>query len=226
MRNAVDEPVDVGADADPGGGEGGGHVGIMPERPHNGRRDRSPSLAWVLAGVLAGLAGLATSYATAMVLTIRDSPVVAVAEMVIRLTPGPVVERAISVLGHFDKPVLVGVVLLLLVLLLRAGGLLARGGWWPLLVWFGLLAGVGLAAVLSQRGAASGRRPAGRRRPGHLGDAALRARPTPSSAGGGGPTWSRASDAASSSVAGVVAVPRSGSPSPGGWWRQAAGTSR
>ena len=54
---------------------------------HNGRvTARRPP--WALAGVLAGLAGLATSYATAMVLTIREAPVVAVAELVIRLTPG------------------------------------------------------------------------------------------------------------------------------------------
>ena len=58
-----------------------------PRPRHNGpvTTRRTP---WVLAGVLAGLAGLATSYATAMVLTIRESPVVAVAEQVIRLTPG------------------------------------------------------------------------------------------------------------------------------------------
>ena len=120
---------------------------------HNGRvtARRAP---WVLAGVLAGLAGLATSYATAMVLTIREAPVVAVAEVVIRLTPGrgrraghlgarplrqavprrrrpPPAPRAAS----------------------RWRALLARGGWYrPLFVWFPL-AGVGLAAVLSQRGA-------------------------------------------------------------------------
>ena len=107
----------------------------------------------MLAGVLAGLAGLATSYATAMVLTIREAPVVAVAELVIRLTPGPVAERAISVLGTFDKPFLVGVVLLMLLGLFALAGLLARGGWYrPLFVWLPL-AGVGLVAVLSQRGA-------------------------------------------------------------------------
>ena len=107
----------------------------------------------MLAGVLAGLAGLATSYATAMVLTIRDAPVVAVAEVVIRLTPGWLAERAISVLGHFDKPFLIGVVLFLLLCCFALAGLLARGGWYrPLFVWFPL-AGVGLAAVLSQRGA-------------------------------------------------------------------------
>ena len=107
----------------------------------------------MLAGVLAGLAGLATSYATAMVLTIREAPVVAVSEVVIRLTPGPVAERAIAVLGHWDKPFLVGVVLLLLVGLFALAGLLRRGGWYrPLLVWVPL-AVIGLVAVLSQRGA-------------------------------------------------------------------------
>ena len=55
--------------------------------------------------------GLATSYFVAMVMTIRESPVVAVAELVIRLTPGAVAERAIRVLGHHDKPFLVLVLL-------------------------------------------------------------------------------------------------------------------
>ena len=55
---------------------------------------------------MAGFAGLAASYFVAMVMTTRDSPVVAVAELVIRLTPGPVVERAIRILGHHDKPFL------------------------------------------------------------------------------------------------------------------------
>ncbi len=44
--------------------------------------------AWSLAGLAAGVAGLATSYFVAMAMTIRESPVVAVAELVIRLTPG------------------------------------------------------------------------------------------------------------------------------------------
>jgi DMSO/TMAO reductase YedYZ molybdopterin-dependent catalytic subunit len=108
---------------------------------------------WALAGVVAGLAGLATSYATAMVLTIRESPVVAVAELVIRLTPGPVAERAIAVLGHFDKPFLVGVVLLILLACFAGAGLLERRGWWrPILVWIAL-ACIGLVAVMAQRGA-------------------------------------------------------------------------
>ncbi|WP_307807947.1 molybdopterin-dependent oxidoreductase [Nocardioides xinjiangensis] len=108
---------------------------------------------WALAGVLAGLAGLATSYATAMVLTIRESPVVAVAELVIRLTPGPVAERAIAVLGHLDKPVLIAGVLVLLLACFAWAGVLARRAWWPpILVWL-VLAAVGLVAVTVQRGA-------------------------------------------------------------------------
>ncbi|WP_241005316.1 molybdopterin-dependent oxidoreductase [Nocardioides sp. zg-1228] len=110
---------------------------------------------WMLAGVVAGLAGLATSYATAMVLTIREAPLVAVAELVIRLTPGPVAEAAISVLGQFDKTFLVLVILLLLLVCFAVAGLLARGGWYrPLLVWLPLAA-VGLAAVLTQRQASA-----------------------------------------------------------------------
>jgi DMSO/TMAO reductase YedYZ molybdopterin-dependent catalytic subunit len=108
---------------------------------------------WRLAGVLAGMAGLATSYATAMVFTVRESPVVAVAELVIRLTPGPVAERATSVLGHFDKPVLLAGVLLLVLACFAWAGSLARRAWWcPLLVWLAL-GGVGLVSVLVQRGA-------------------------------------------------------------------------
>jgi DMSO/TMAO reductase YedYZ molybdopterin-dependent catalytic subunit len=124
----------------------------MPDGRHNGVvTTRRPP--WVLAGVLAGLAGLATSYATAMVLAIRESPVVAVAELVIRLTPGPVAEWAISVLGQLDKPVLVVGVLVLLLACFAGAGALARGGWWrPVLVWVAL-AVVGLVAVLDKRGA-------------------------------------------------------------------------
>jgi DMSO/TMAO reductase YedYZ molybdopterin-dependent catalytic subunit len=107
----------------------------------------------VLAGILAGFAGLATSYAAAMVLTIRESPVVAVAELVIRLTPGAVAEQAISVLGHLDKPALVlGILVVLVGVFALAGRLAEQGGWWPIVVWVGLAA-VGLVAVVVQRGA-------------------------------------------------------------------------
>ncbi|MFC6286035.1 molybdopterin-dependent oxidoreductase [Nocardioides sp. GCM10027113] len=108
--------------------------------------------AWSWAGIVAGFAGLATSYALAMALTIRESPVVAVAELVIRVTPGRVVEEAIARLGFWDKPLLIGGILLFLaVLFAYAGRLAARGPWQPLTVWLPLTA-VGAVAVVVQRG--------------------------------------------------------------------------
>ncbi len=110
---------------------------------------RIPRGAWILAGVASGVAGLATSYATASALGVRESPVVAVAERVISLAPGPVVEQAIGLLGAADKPVLIGVIALLLALLFALAGRLARRGrWHPALVWVPLAA-VGVVAVLA-----------------------------------------------------------------------------
>ena len=107
----------------------------------------------MLAGILAGFAGLATSYATAMVLTIRESPVVAVAELIIKITPGQLAERAIGLFGQLDKPVLVGGIIVFLVGCFALAGSLAQKGWWrPIPVWVAL-AGLGLLAVSLQRGA-------------------------------------------------------------------------
>jgi DMSO/TMAO reductase YedYZ molybdopterin-dependent catalytic subunit len=103
-----------------------------------------------VAGVVAGAAGLATSYFVAMVMTIRESPVVAVAELVIRLTPGPLAERAIRILGHHDKPFLVTVVLVLLALLFAWAGRLARRTWWQPLLLFTAIAVLGGVAVAVQ----------------------------------------------------------------------------
>jgi len=111
---------------------------------------RSSRQVWWIAGVVAGIAGLATSYFTAMVLTIRESPVVAVAELVIKVTPGPVAERAIRFLGHHDKQFLVVVILLVLGLLFAWAGRLARRSWWKPLVLFAVLAGLGALAVVLQ----------------------------------------------------------------------------
>jgi DMSO/TMAO reductase YedYZ molybdopterin-dependent catalytic subunit len=106
--------------------------------------------AWPLAGLVAGAAGLATSYATGNVMSVRSSPVVAVAELVIRLTPGEVVEQAIGVLGFKDKPVLISGILVVLALLFAWAGRLAARRWWAPVVVFGLLAAVGVVAVAAQ----------------------------------------------------------------------------
>ena len=113
---------------------------------------RTSNAAWSLAGLVAGGAGLATSYLTANVMNIRESPVVAVAELVIRHTPGAVAERAIDVLGHRDKPALVVGILVLLAALFLLVGWLARRWWWASVAILGLLGVFGAVAVFTKRG--------------------------------------------------------------------------
>lgn len=105
--------------------------------------------AWASAGVLTGLAGLAVSHAVAAALNIRESPIVAATEGIIRATPGSVVESAIQVLGTWNKPVLLGLVVLGLLAAFVAAGLLAkRSVWLPALI-FVALAGAALASLLT-----------------------------------------------------------------------------
>ncbi|MBB3042164.1 molybdopterin-dependent oxidoreductase [Nocardioides soli] len=106
--------------------------------------------SWSVAGLAAGFAGLAASYGAAMVLTTRDAPLTAVAEGVVRLTPGVVVERAIRFLGHWDKPFLLLVILMLCAVLFAWAGRLARRSWWAPVVVYAGLALVGGVAVWSQ----------------------------------------------------------------------------
>ena len=87
--------------------------------------------AWSLAGLAAGLAGLATSYFVAMAMTIRESPVVAVAELVIRVTPGPVAEYLIGLVGQLDKPLLLLGIFVVARLCSSPGpGRLSARRWW------------------------------------------------------------------------------------------------
>jgi DMSO/TMAO reductase YedYZ molybdopterin-dependent catalytic subunit len=111
---------------------------------------RQSKLGWSAAGLVAGGAGLATSYLTANLMKIREAPVVAVAELVIRKTPGAVAEKAIDVLGKNDKPVLVVTILVILAVLFVVVGLLARRRWWASVLILGLIAGVGIIGILSK----------------------------------------------------------------------------
>jgi DMSO/TMAO reductase YedYZ molybdopterin-dependent catalytic subunit len=114
---------------------------------------RRTTLAWAFVGVVAGLAGLGTSYLTAAAMNMRLSPVTAVAELVIRLTPGRVVETAIQTTGTKDKPLLIAGIIVISVLLYGGIGVLARRRWWLPAIGFGLLALVGAIATLRLRGA-------------------------------------------------------------------------
>jgi DMSO/TMAO reductase YedYZ molybdopterin-dependent catalytic subunit len=105
--------------------------------------------AWASAGVLTGLAGLAVSHAVAAALNIRESPVVAATEGIIRATPGSLVEPAIQLLGTWNKPVLLTLVVLGLLAAFVAAGLLAKRSVWLPVVIFVALAGAALASLLT-----------------------------------------------------------------------------
>ena len=110
----------------------------------------APRGIWSAAGVLAGLAGLAVSHAATMALTLRVSPPVAVAELVVQYVPGVLAEKAIAILGHWDKPVLVLVIFLLLVACWAYAGTLAARSWWQPIIVFAVLGGIGLYAALTR----------------------------------------------------------------------------
>jgi DMSO/TMAO reductase YedYZ molybdopterin-dependent catalytic subunit len=96
----------------------GDHGGVSP----------APRSLHALAGLVAGLAGIAVSHALTMLLTIRATPLLAVAETVIDVTPGAVAETLIALVGQYDKPLLIaGVTLASLGLSAWAGALTRRG---------------------------------------------------------------------------------------------------
>ncbi len=111
----------------------------------------TPTRAWSLAGLVAGVAGLCASYVSATLLAINESPVVAVGGTVVSLTPGPVAEFLIGLVGRADKPLLLGGVVLVVLVVLAWSGRLARRRWWAAVGVLVGLAVVGGAAVLSRR---------------------------------------------------------------------------
>jgi DMSO/TMAO reductase YedYZ molybdopterin-dependent catalytic subunit len=111
--------------------------------------------AWSLAGLAAGAAGLATSYFVAMAMTLRESPVIAVANLVVRLTPGPIAHYLIEQVGHLDKPLLLLGIFVVLGLLFAWAGRLSRRTWWAPVIIYGVLTVIGGVAVAQQRGASA-----------------------------------------------------------------------
>jgi DMSO/TMAO reductase YedYZ molybdopterin-dependent catalytic subunit len=88
-----------------------------------------------------------------MAMTIRESPVVAVAELVIRLTPGWLAEYFIGLVGHLDKPLLLLGIFVVSGLAFAWAGRLARRSWWAPAVVYAVLTVIGAIAVSVQRGA-------------------------------------------------------------------------
>jgi DMSO/TMAO reductase YedYZ molybdopterin-dependent catalytic subunit len=105
-----------------------------------------------LAGAVAGVAGVAVAHAGTNLFNVRSTPVQSVAEVVIAVTPGPVVEYLIGLVGRNDKPMLIAGVTLTVVGLAAVAGLLtARSRLTANLVLVGMGV-IALAAAMSRPG--------------------------------------------------------------------------
>jgi DMSO/TMAO reductase YedYZ molybdopterin-dependent catalytic subunit len=110
----------------------------------------APIRGFVLAGVIAGAAGIALSEATANALRASSSPVEAVAAGVRDLTPGPVALFLIHLVGSLDKPLLlIGTGAVVLGICGYAASWVPRFPLVPDVVFF-VLAAIGLVAVLHE----------------------------------------------------------------------------
>lgn len=104
--------------------------------------------ALALAGILTGAAGVVTSQATVWALQARNGPIVAVGSAVRDLTPGSLALDLIHLVGHLDKPLLIGGTAVILLGISAVVGMQAgRRPWLSDVVYFALAA-IGLAAVL------------------------------------------------------------------------------
>ena len=135
-------------------------------------RVRTSRSWWWLSGVVVGTLGLATSYFVAGLLSVRESPAVAVAEGVIGLTPGSIARWAIDTFGTRDKAVL----LIGMFAILRSPSPRSAGWPRPLVVHrrsaTSALAVVAGIAVVAKPGFTADQRRAGRRRLRDLADRA------------------------------------------------------
>ncbi|HEU5392944.1 MAG TPA: molybdopterin-dependent oxidoreductase [Streptosporangiaceae bacterium] len=118
--------------------------GDQPWAPH--------PLAGAVAGVLAAAVAIGAAQLAAGLTSPQGSPVLAVGQSAIDLTPAPVKNFAISTFGSSDKAVLLGGILVLLALYAALVGMLAVRqlalGLWGL----GLFALIGLAAAVTRPG--------------------------------------------------------------------------
>jgi DMSO/TMAO reductase YedYZ molybdopterin-dependent catalytic subunit len=100
--------------------------------------------------VVAGGCGLATSEVISGLLHQRVSPLVAVSEVIIHHTPGPVMEAAISAVGQHDKQLLVAGTLVGFLVVAALGGVIARHNIPAGFAVFGVMAVLALLASRSR----------------------------------------------------------------------------
>lgn len=127
-----------------------------PDLQREARADVPPvrqAAPWWLAGVVAGYLGLAVAYLAARLLDTTDDPVGAVANGIIRRTPGGAVEWAIQAFGHHDKLVLVIGILAVLTAVFAGLGIVAARSLGGALAGFVVLAAIGGFALAVQRDA-------------------------------------------------------------------------
>jgi DMSO/TMAO reductase YedYZ molybdopterin-dependent catalytic subunit len=98
---------------------------ITPSAPAPTRSGWQNVRIGALLGVVSAGAGLAVSELASGILHQRVSPVGAVAESIIRLTPGPVIEKVIHLVGHHDKQLLVATTLIGLAVVSAGVGILS-----------------------------------------------------------------------------------------------------
>ena len=108
----------------------------------------APRLSWGMAGLVAGLAGLAVGHAATRMLGVRLTPLEAVAELVIQHTPGPVAHWVIELVGTKDKPLLILLVTLGMLAFMLGAGRLAEQSWWAPILLYLFMGAVALYAVV------------------------------------------------------------------------------
>ncbi|MFT4011697.1 MAG: molybdopterin-dependent oxidoreductase [Nocardioidaceae bacterium] len=105
-----------------------------------------------VAGLATGLAGVVAAAAVASLLNQRTGPVASVAELVRDLTPGPLAEKLIHLVGQADKPALRIGVLVAAFLLSAWAGMLAQRRYTRGALVFGVLAALGAIGAARSTG--------------------------------------------------------------------------
>ena len=122
---------------------------ISLKKPDATRMKKSAA-AWSLVGIVAGIAGLATSYLVAQWMNLRLDPVIAVAERVRDILPDNVVNWGRE---NDGKSLTVPGILIILTLVFALLGFLGRRAWWIPVAGFGAVAVIGGIAVMQSNGA-------------------------------------------------------------------------